>query len=64
MNLEWRYEWGLSEHPSTGPFYAHSFVIGSEFFLFPYIELRPEYRYTETSDYTLGQYTLQIHAFY
>ena len=64
VNLEWRYEWGLSEHPSTGPFYAHSFVIGSEFFLFPYLELRPEYRYVETSDYTLGQYALQIHAFY
>jgi len=64
MNLETRYEWGLSELPSTGPSYAHSFVVGSQFFLIPYLELRPEYRYVEYPDYSLGQYTIQLHAFY
>lgn len=64
MNLETRYEWGISEHPTTGPFYAHSFVIGSQFFPIPYLELRPEYRYVEYPDYSLGQYTIQLHAFY
>lgn len=64
MAIDWRYEWGLSEHVSTGPFYAHSFVIGTQFFPIPYLEIRPEYRYFENDEYGMGQYTLQLHAFY
>lgn len=64
LALDWRYEWGLTEHVSTGPLYAHSFVIGTQFFLLPYLELRPEYRYFENDQYGMGQYTVQLHAFY
>lgn len=64
LALEWRYEWGLTEHVSTGPFYANSFVIGTQFFPLPYLEIRPEYRYFEDDEYGMGQYTLQFHAFY
>jgi hypothetical protein len=64
LALEWRYEWGLSEHVSTGPFYANSFVIGTQFFLLPYLEIRPEYRYFENDESGMGQYTVQVHAFY
>jgi hypothetical protein len=64
INLEWRYEWGLSEQPSTGPSYAHAFVLGSEFFPFPYLEIRPEYRWFRNDQYEMGQYTVQFHAFY
>ena len=45
-------------------FTAHSLVVGTEFFPIPYLELRPEYRLTQTDDYILGQYTLQIHMFF
>ena len=47
-------------------------VIGLQFFPIPYIELRPEYRFIlssnqqngATDEYALGQYTLQVHAFF
>lgn len=64
LALEWRYEWGLSEQAATGPFYASSFVVGTQFFLLPYLEIRPEYRYFENDEYGMGQYTVQVHAFY
>jgi len=43
---------------------ATSFVAGLEFFPLPYVELRPEYRYVDTFEYTLAQYALQLHLFY
>lgn len=43
---------------------ATSYVAGLEFFPLPYIELRPEYRYLDTREYTLAQYSLQLHLFY
>lgn len=64
LALEWRYEWGLSERADTGPFYGNAFVIGTQFFPIPYLEIRPEYRYFENDEYGMGQYTLQFHAFY
>ena len=39
-------------------------VLGVEFFPIPFVELRPEYRYTRTGTYALAQYTLQMHVFY
>ncbi len=43
---------------------ATSYVGGIEFFPLPYVELRPEYRYLDTEEYTLAQYSLQLHLFY
>lgn len=64
LSVNWRYEWALSENVFTGPFYADAFVIGTEFFLLPGLEIRPEYRYFKSDSYMLAQYTLQLHAFY
>ena len=43
---------------------THALTGGLEFFPMPYVELRPEYRLVETSNYRFGQATLQIHLFY
>lgn len=43
---------------------THAAVATVQFFPIPYLELRPEYRYTRTDDYAIGQYTLQVHLFY
>jgi hypothetical protein len=64
MSLDWRYEHGLTERVGIGPSFANAFVLGVEFFPIPFLEVRPEYRYLETDDYELGQYTIQVHAFY
>ena len=48
------------------------YVAGLQFFPVPYLELRPEYRYVTNADtapfgltdWTMGQYTLQVHAFF
>ncbi len=46
-------------------------VLGVQFFVLPYLELRPEYRLihvrnesSATNEYILGQYTLQTHLFF
>lgn len=39
-------------------------VLGTQFFPIGYLELRPEYRLIKTDEYALGQYTLQMHAFF
>jgi hypothetical protein len=41
-----------------------AYVGGLEFFPLPYVEIRPEYRLTETADYRFGQATVQVHLFY
>lgn len=70
LALEWRYDWGQTEdYPGIALGYAHGFLAGFEFFPWPYIEIRPEYRVLEktpfsgTGTYT-GQWTGQIHVFY
>jgi hypothetical protein len=46
------------------PATVRSVVAGFEFFPLPYIEVRPEYRYTRADDWEMGQYTVQLHLFY
>ncbi len=41
-----------------------AYVAGLEFFPVPFVEVRPEYRLVETSDYRFGQATVQVHLFY
>jgi hypothetical protein len=43
---------------------TYAFVAGVQFFPIPYLEIRPEYRYTRTDEYILGQYTVQLHTFF
>lgn len=76
MSLNWRYEWAQSEDPSTADpdnaelAHAQQAVFGLEFFPFPNVELRPEYRFFQTepfaqvAGYLQGQYTLQLHLYY
>ncbi len=39
-------------------------VAGVQFMPIPFVELRPEYRYVRTIDYTAAQYTVQLHLFF
>lgn len=40
------------------------YVLGAEFFILPYVELRPEYRLSENLDYRFGFASIQLHMFY
>jgi hypothetical protein len=64
LSLDGRYEHGNTETPGLGASQADAFVVGAEFFPIPYVELRPEYRYFNSDEYILGQYSLQLHLFY
>lgn len=70
LAADWRYDWGQTEmFPGKALGYATAFTFGFEFFLLPYIELRPEYRLMQTNPFygqtvSSGQYTGQIHVFY
>lgn len=77
LALNWRYEWGQSENiindgDGTNDELAHAqqAVFGLEFFPFPNVELRPEYRFFQNepfgqfNGYLQGQYTLQLHMYY
>lgn len=48
----------------TDPSQTQQAVLGVEFFPLPFVELRPEYRYTRTENFALAQYALQLHVFY
>ncbi len=39
-------------------------VASLHFYPVPFVKLLPEYRYTRTDDWQMGQYTLQVHFFY
>ncbi|GEM_PF-921113 len=70
LALEWRYDWGMTElYPGQALAYATAFLAGFEFFPLPYIEIRPEYRVTDTNPFFgtgthVGQWTAQLHLFY
>ena len=65
---DWLYANVRGETASTGEGeaarYARSIVAGLEYFPLPFIELRPEYRYTRTRSWEMAQYTMQLHVFY
>ena len=70
LAAEWRYDWGMTEvYPGQALGYASAFLAGLEFFPFPYIEIRPEYRVFDKNPFYgtgthTGQWTGQIHVFY
>jgi hypothetical protein len=70
LSAHWRYEWGQTElFQGIDLSHANAFLVGLEFFPFPYVEIRPEYRYFERNPFTdarehNGQYTVQLHLFY
>jgi hypothetical protein len=75
LSLNWRYEWAQTEQVEVDPTqtelaHATQAVFGFEFFLFPGVEIRPEYRFFQTEPfaefggYQIGQYTVQLHVFY
>ena len=69
---EWRYDWGMTEdYPGKALGWGSGFLFGLEFFPWPYIELRPEYRVTDITPFGntgggshIGQWTGQLHIFY
>lgn len=70
LSAHWRYEWGQTElYPGVDLSHANAFILGAEFFPFPFVEIRPEYRYFERNPFSearehSGQYTVQLHLFY
>jgi hypothetical protein len=70
LTAEWRYDWGMTEvYPGVSLNYASAFLAGLEFFPFPYIEIRPEYRVSDLTPFYgtgthTGQWTAQLHVFY
>jgi hypothetical protein len=70
LSAHWRYEWGQTElYPGVDLSHANAFILGAEFFPFPMVEIRPEYRYFERNPFSearehSGQYTVQLHLFY
>lgn len=70
LSAHWRYEWGQTElYPGVDLSHANAFIVGAEFFPFPFVEIRPEYRYFERNPFSearehSGQYTVQLHLFY
>lgn len=65
---EWLIAEGRVERATTNAggqeFETNAVVAGLQLFPIPYLELRPEYRATWTDQYRMGQYTLQVHAFF
>lgn len=70
LAANWRYEWAQTElYKSIDLGHAQAFVAGLEFFPFPFIELRPEYRVFERVPFAQAakrdaSYTVQLHLFY
>ncbi len=69
LTLEGRYESSHSTSDATviatpKTTDIQSVVAGIQWMPFPMIELRPEYRYMNTSAYTMAYYALQIHLYY
>jgi hypothetical protein len=70
LSAHWRYEWGQTEmFDGIDLSHANAFIFGAEFFPFPFVEIRPEYRYFERNPFSeprehTGQYTVQLHLFY
>jgi hypothetical protein len=65
---EWIVLSGRVEQATTNEnddeFQTQQAVVGAEFFPVPFVEIRPEYRFTRTDRYQVGQYALQLHVFY
>lgn len=59
--LEARWERSQSTQPGQADGEATSYVAGIQWMPLPNVELRPEYRWLDTKDYLLAQYTLQFH---
>ncbi len=64
LALEARYETSHAATDSGKATDAQAVVAGVQWMPFPMIELRPEYRYLDTTAYRMAQYTLQVHLFY
>jgi hypothetical protein len=70
LMADWRYDWGQTEdYPGKSLTYAQAFTFGFEFFILPYVEIRPEYRIYQSQafygqGYYSAQYTGQLHVFY
>lgn len=61
--LEGRVEQGTTT-TATREALTRQLVLGAQLLPVAYLELRPEYRLLKTDEYALGQYTLQVHAFF
>lgn len=59
--LEARWEHSSASQRGQRDANATSYVAGVQWMPLPNVELRPEYRWLDTSDYLIAQYTLQLH---
>lgn len=54
----------LTAMPQETEVYTNQIVIGTQIFLLPFVELRPEYRWVDTEAFTSTRYAVQLHLFY
>ncbi|MCS6809419.1 MAG: hypothetical protein RML40_11550, partial [Bacteroidota bacterium] len=63
-----RYEQGRTELAYTSgrttTTFANNLTIGAQWFVLPYLELRPEWRFYDTERFTSTRWNLQVHLFY
>ncbi len=62
-----RAERGTSDNVASGTAsneYLKQYVFGSKIIVFPFIELRPEYRIVDTKEFYRTRWTVQLHVFY
>ncbi len=62
--LEARYEGGRTDDNINSVMNANQYVAGLQFFPFPFIEFRPEYRVFKQESGTQSQFAAQLHIFY
>jgi hypothetical protein len=54
----------LTALPQETEVYTNQIVIGTQIFVLPFVELRPEYRWVDTEAFTSTRYAVQLHLFY
>lgn len=62
-----RYEYGTTQQAVTGgigSYYTRQIIGGVQWFVLPYLELRPEYRFIETEAFASSRWNFQVHIFY
>ncbi len=58
-----RFEHGRVTEWTPAP-YTTQLVFGTQLFILPFVELRPEYRWADTEMYRSGRVAVQLHVFY
>lgn len=64
LSLTARYEESRRKPLTDRTDVLKQYVVGAQIFVVPFVELRPEYRWTDTPSVTIAQWTGQLHVFW